>query len=340
MMKILKFPLILILYFVTNIAIFAKEVPSIDIQKPWRLERTNFYFENDAFFNTDNQYSFGFKLSNVYFVPKVEYQWLKIPFIHKSKEAHFVSMGISQQMYTPKDIESSKLIVDDRPYAGWLYLEFGLYQSTKAQLDSLTLQFGIIGENSGAEFVQRKVHELIGSQVPNGWNNQLNNELGVNLIYQHKWRFVPEPVFTIESNIVPFVEATLGNVKTQVSTGALMRFGLNPIEDFGSSSIDVGGENGIPIRTNCLCPQYKPWSFTLNFAFAAKAVAHNIFLDGNSFSESHSVEKENFIAYVSYGFSARYEHFAIDYVLTSYSRQYKTEEKNHEYGSILFSYLY
>jgi len=43
-----------------------------------------------------------------------------------------------------------------------------------------------------------------------------------------------------------------------------MRFGLSPIADFGSSSIDIGGENGIPIRTNCLCPVHEPWSFTFN----------------------------------------------------------------------------
>ena len=67
-----------------------------------------------------------------------------------------------------------------------------------------------------------------------------------------------------------------------------MRFGLSPIADFGSSSIDIGGENGIPIRTNCLCPVHEPWSFTFNLALAGKVVGRNIFLDGNSFSDSHS----------------------------------------------------
>ena len=118
---------------------------------------------------------------------------------------------------------------------------------------------------------------------------------------------IPKPIYGIESNFIPFLEASLGNVKIRATAGALMRFGLNPIEDFGSSSIDVGGENGIPICTNCLCPTYKPWSFTLNIALAGNVVMHDIFLDGNTFGESHSVEKE---------------------------------KDNHGYGSILFSWLY
>ena len=36
------------------------------------------------------------------------------------------SFSIGQNIYTPEDISNPELILDDRPYAGWLYLGFGL----------------------------------------------------------------------------------------------------------------------------------------------------------------------------------------------------------------------
>jgi len=136
------------------------------------------------------------------------------------------------------------------------------------------------------------------------------------------------------------IEGTLGNVKTQLSAGALLRFGWNPLKDFAPAPIDVGGESGIPIHAQSSCDLKSPWSFTFNIAFAGQAVAHNIFLDGNTFESTQHVEKENFISSAYYGFTLRYKHFAFNYVLARYSKQFKTEEKEHSYGSILISYIY
>ena len=71
-------------YFIFIVAVcfstltFAEELPAINIKhnsseaKEWRLERTNFYFENDIFLHTDSQYTNGVKLANVYFIPQVD----------------------------------------------------------------------------------------------------------------------------------------------------------------------------------------------------------------------------------------------------------------------------
>ena len=37
-----------------------------------------------------------------------------------------VSFSLGQNIYTPEDTASRQLIEEDRPYAGWLYLGFGL----------------------------------------------------------------------------------------------------------------------------------------------------------------------------------------------------------------------
>jgi len=316
----------------STLLLFADELPQIDKnQNPdvWRVERSNFYFENDIFLKTDTQYTAGWKFSNVYFVPSLHLDILKIPFLFDIKKTHFISVALAQQIYTPADLNISEVILHDRPYAGWFYIELGLHQSSKDELDSLSVQFGVVGKLSGGEAVQKGIHHILGNEAPKGWSNQLSNEVGVNLSYQHKWRFVPDDFFFMSSNIIPFLSGTLGNVRSEVAGGFLVRIGLNPIEDFGSSSIDIGGENGIPIRTNCLRSEYGRWSFTLNLSASGKAIAHDIFLDGNTFKESHSVEKENFVFYNSFGFSIRYEHYAFDYIVTSSTQHFSAKNSNY-----------
>lgn len=335
--------ILLLLSLLLSTYLSAAELKELDLSKkslPWRLERVNFYFENDFFSNADAKYTSGAKLSAVYFIPEADSVFEEIPFINDKSKAHFVSMGIAQQIFTPINTNESELVQNERPYAGWLYFEYGVHESTGSELDSLTIQVGVVGEYSGAEATQKAIHSLRKIDSPNGWDNQLNNELGINLNYQHKWRFVPKKVYGVESNFIPFVEGSLGNIRTELKVGTLMRFGWNPIEDFGSSSIDIGGENGIPIQNSCLCPRYEQWSFTFNVTLAGKAVARNIFLDGNTFSRSHSISKEAFVGYTSLGLSMRYKYYAFDYISTDFTKQFSVEQGDRKYGSLLFSYVY
>ena len=306
----------------------------------WVLQRSNFQYENDLVFNSDSEYTSGIKLENIYSIKNISSSWLKIPFYYDEKNYHFTSLGISQQIFTPKDTTSKNVVVNDRPYAGWLYLDFGLHESTEDELYSFSLQFGVVGPGSLAEQSQKEIHRIRHLYIPQGWDNQLKNELGINLIAQHKWLLKTDTIYGIDSNFIPFAEASLGNVKTYARVGMLMRFGINPGSDFGSSSIDVGGANGIPTVPGSLFTDGKDWSFSINLALAGTAVAHDIFLDGNTFKSSHSVEKEPFVGYAAYGFSARYKRIAMEYILTDTTKEFKLQAENHKYGSILISYIF
>jgi len=306
----------------------------------WRFERFNYYFENDIFSSTDSEYTDGSRLSVLLYRPEGGTERLSIPFTSDYNRAHFISFSITQEMYTPSDLTQSELIVDDRPYAGWLYLEMGLHQSSEHHLDSLSLQVGMVGPASGMEQLQRLVHEATGSDVAQGWDNQLKNELGVQLNYQHKWRYVPEALRGVESSIVPYLGGEMGNVAIKANAGVLLRFGWNIPEDFGSSTIDEGGENGIPVRTKCLVETPKPWSFNFYLSAGGTLVARDLFLDGNTFSSSHSVNKALLKGYSAFGISGRYENFNIDYIKTYHTKQYEHGTSSHSIGSIIISYLF
>ncbi len=303
----------------------------------WEMERVNYYFENDLFFNSDSAYTDGSRLSLLLYRPDPGVQ---IPLTDGSQKANFISFSLTQQIFTPDDLTRSDLIEDDRPYAGWLYFETGLYQSSETDLDALMIQLGIVGPASGMEELQRFVHRVFNSELPNGWENQLNNEIGLQLNYQHKWRFVPAPLWGVESSIVPYLGGELGNIAIKANGGLLYRVGWNVPEDFGSSAINGGSENGIPVRRRCLYTAMRPWSFHILLSGGGSLVARDIFLDGNTFSTSHSVEKNHVKGYGSMGFSGRYKNFNLDVINTYYTREFKEEKDGHTVGSIIFSYIY
>jgi len=307
--------------------------------KDWEIDRANFYFENDFVGGTDSEYTAGSRLSVLLNRPDGKNEWLNIPFTEKDTKTHYISFSLTQQIFTPKDLTAIEVIEDDIPYAGWIYLEMGLHQSSKNELDSLSFQVGIVGPSSKMEELQNWVHKITGSREAVGWENQLNSELGIQLNYEHKWRIVPHHNGSLESDIIPYLGLELGNVSIKANSGILYRIGWNIQKDFGSRAINGGGENGIPIDI-ISCPAPETWGVSLNLATGTSLVVRDIFLDGSTFSRSHSVEKEVLTAYGSVGLSGRYKSFLIEYFQTFHTPRFEGEKQNHSIGSLIISYLF
>ena len=99
------------------------------------------------------------------------------------------SITVGQNIYTPADITNTQLIKDDRPYAGWLYMGFGVVANQgSSRYDKIELDIGMIGPQSYAGYVQRTWHRLLDLEKPNGWENQLKNEPGIVLFYEQAQR--------------------------------------------------------------------------------------------------------------------------------------------------------
>ena len=69
-------------------------------------------------------------------------------------------------------------------------------------------------------------------------------------------------------------------------------------------------------------------------------VVQNIFLDGNTFVDSHSVEKEPLVGDISYGVAARYKVFELAYSYIYRSKEFKLQEEHNEFGAVSLSYLF
>jgi lipid A 3-O-deacylase len=291
--------------------------------------------ENDIFSGTDQHYTNGVRfafLSAENNIPNwVEQGANALPLISKEghKRWHF---SFGQSIFTPKDISSTNLLVDERPYAGWLYGTVGVISDTGKRLDNAQLTIGVVGPASGAEHTQRFVHNIVDSPDPKGWDNQLENELGVMLTLERKWRGIYEfSPFGWAVDVTPSIGASLGNVYTHAATGAVVRLGYDLPSDYGPPLI----RPSLP-GSDFFIPQ-KQFGWYLFAGIEGRAVAHNIFLDGNTFKDSHSVDKNPFVGGLQAGIAFNIEDTRIAYTHMIRTKEFQGQDDSDEFGAITVS---
>lgn len=97
-----------------------------------------------------------------------------------------LELEVGQQIYGPFATWARYTFIQDRPYTGYLYAGAALnwfYENETAL--KITAQVGTIGPASMAEKVQKSFHKAFDLKDPEGWEHQLNNEVGLNLEAQY-----------------------------------------------------------------------------------------------------------------------------------------------------------
>ncbi len=174
----------------------------------------SFYFENDYFLGTDRCFTGGWKLGwmskNLKNYKENPFlRWM--PFVNKPGFQHAFSIAIGQSIYTPDDISLDYLVLEDRPYAGILSLAFGIHSLSSRRVDTLEINLGMVGPHSYAEQMQKFIHRLTGSTRPEGWHNQLKDELALELFYERKWKLIqPQAGGRLGFDLIPHLGGGFG----------------------------------------------------------------------------------------------------------------------------------
>ncbi|MBI1732604.1 MAG: lipid A deacylase LpxR family protein [Gammaproteobacteria bacterium] len=319
------------------------------------------HFENDLFADTDRFYTNGIKLGFV----SPDLKWFQdleflrrdhlparlangfinlLPWSDDPERQRNVSLSVGQLMFTPRDIARADLIREDRPYAGWLYGSAAFHSKTYRRLDTFELQAGFTGPWSLAEHAQDLVHDLRGIDRARGWGNQIDTELGVALIYDRRLRVLPRRDFAGQWGVDAVVHggAAAGTVFTHASLGAEARFGWNLPTDFGTGIIRPAGQVDMPTDTRD--PRYQETGETLSaYVFAAVAgrwVLRDVFLDGNTFENSHDVDKEPLVGDVVLGASLIWRRFKLSYSHVLRSDEFEGQRGSQQFGSVSISFTY
>lgn len=243
--------------------------------------------------------------------------------------------SLGQQIYTPDNTASAYLDPNDRPYAGWLFAGMALTATSADEsrgertLERWEMNLGVIGPGSGAEDVQKEVHSALNGYDPKGWENQLDDELGVVLAYQKKWLYqVSQENSVVEVELAPNLGGALGNVHSYLEAGLTLRLGKGLQNDYGAVAMRPSG----PVNTRFKRSRNVSWY--VYTGFQARAVAQNIFLDGNTSGDSHSVDKETFVGDWNSGVVLTLDRYRLTVSHTRQSDQFKTQYNDSHFSAI------
>lgn len=320
---------------------------------PWTI---NVYFENDLFGETDQNYTNGIRLSWVspdtasYYDDPAFPTWVravnrKLRFFNGDGEnlEHNLVISLGHLIYTPSDISATGLLLDERPYAGYLYAGFAYHTRSQDQLDTVEINLGVVGPAAQGEEAQDLIHDLRGFDKFQGWDNQLENEPAVTLLYEHKRRLFRASLVEdsrVQHDFIGHGGISLGNVATYVNFGGEYRIGWDLPDDFGTSAVRSGGDNSAPGRGDLRRHARGAAIYGLHgfVSVDARLVAQDIFLDGNSFRSSHSVNKEKEVADISAGISFLTGRWKTSFAWVIRSREFTEQPHHHKYGSLSVSY--
>ena len=307
-----------------------------------RCETLSLRVENDLVAGTDRHFTHGMQascLSAADDIPELAREAASyIPWFDNAGANRF-GYALGQNIYTPANIQSRELIKSDRPYAGWLYGSMALiseYRDTGGskyidRLETIDIDIGVVGPASLGEPVQTEWHKLIGVATPKGWNNQLKNEPGIDLVYVRKWRFHNLlKLGPLDFDATPHVAGSLGNVETYAAAGGTLRVGGHLSDDYGPPRIR-------PALPGSAFFEGDNFAWYFFAGVEGRAVARDIFLDGNTFAHSHSVDKEPFVGDLQAGFALIYRNVRFAYTQIYRTKQFHGQTDPDRFGSFSLS---
>ncbi len=293
-------------------------------------------WENDIFYKTDRDYTNGAEIA--YTTPPNDNIDAIVGFaralpIFADKGDVRTSYSIGQDIFTPQHTALTVPLASERPYAGFAYLSLGLMQANPDRLDQLELQLGVVGPMALAKESQFWVHSIIADDKPKGWHYQLHNEPAVNLYYERSLKVIPrQSLLGVVLDVEPHVGAAAGTVYDYLNAGAMARLGFNLPDDFG------------PLRMQPALPgssYFEPEAGFSAYAFAGvdgRLMGRNIFLDGNTWRDSPSVDKDLFVGDLTMGAAVTFSHMRLAFTHVFRTREYKTQTSSDQFGAVSLSF--
>jgi len=263
--------------------------------------------DNDIIVNSDSGYTNGvyFSLFDVRYDDKKSKSGLltrPLAFLQSDNKHTINAYAFGQAMNTPTDITLANPPLDTLPYSGLLYVTNSFITFGDNRADRISTTLGIVGPASLAEPSQKTIHKLIGSDEPQGWDTQLDNELVFQFTRARLWR---KPIAD-HQDLLFMTGAELGTLQSGISSSAIYRFGQHLHSGYSTpllshnrlanpAAIDGGwyGYAGLETR------------YTFNQVIA----------DGNTFEDSRSVDYRKLTVGVTFGFAYSWSDYSLSIAL-------------------------
>lgn len=243
-------------------------------------------------------------------------------------------IAVGQKMFNPYSGYAPDPLRQDRPFAGYLYIEgaMNLFYSNESILKT-SAQIGTTGPNSLAEDGQKLLHDTFGFYDIEGWNYQIKNELAVNLAAQYTKLLTR----TADNNFDFSFEgyANLGTTFSGAGAGILFRAGnINQLFNSAYTNAVVGNN----AKTKAVVKR--------EFFFYAKpqlnVIAYDATIQGSLFNNNSPVtfDQKPVVFAQQLGIDYSSQRFTGDFGVIFKTKELKSSARAHQYGSISMAYRF
>lgn len=290
---------------------------------------------------TDQAYTAGFRIGSMSEQFRHSSWAQHLPFYKPNESAKFTSgLIVAQQIYTPDNSHVSEPIIDDRPYAAWLYVGMTSQWMTANSSELLEFDLGFVGPRAEGGFAQNSVHRLIGDELAQGWGNQIHNEPTVQSYYQtrlkHRDAFAQHD--RLHSDLISYYGAALGNVAVKAHAGVMIRVSGGELsEDFGPTRVtSEEGDTYIPFSLGA----FREHDLTFFVSARVTGIARNIFLDGNTFNASHHVTKIPIVATSEVGLTKQWPMWSLTWRYVTNTPDFAEKPELNSFAALSLAHFY
>lgn len=246
--------------------------------------------------------------------------------------------GIMQVLYTPWDISDSSYQPNDYSFAGGLYLIHSLYSynAEKKYGFQTEIHAGVMGPLSLAEESQKLIHQIIHYQAPEGWNNQLKNDLLLNV------NFTAEKEFFSSGKSLELIGGSKINAGTELNAAsvyAFLRVGIMKpyfegyISQYSSARADKKKKTGTKMQAYFFVRPTIQWVLTNALLEGGFFSGHSNDQDGKYFTYKSYRDLEHLVYSADFGAVLTRGHTAVSFSQSLSSMQLKNTYY-HNYGNI------
>ena len=301
--------------------------------------------ENDSlFFTSDKHYTQGLRgayLSDS--LPADDWRYKAFDLMPAvfpdaaASERRFDWIFLGQSIFTPTNLTLNPPDPHDRPYAAWLYTGGALLQENGNQLTGLELLVGVVGPAALGRQVQNDWHQfVVGIPGGQGWHGQLKNEPALAVSYDKHWRVCLADLDGVGVDVVPSAGVTAGNVFTYGAVGGMLRIGQDLDADYGPARIRPAPSGSDWFAAARMT---EPLGWYVFAGAEGRAVAQNIFLDGNTFASSAHVEKKPLVGDLTAGVALFWRNeLRLDIGLLTRTKEFYGQQGEDSYAGFRFSF--
>jgi hypothetical protein len=220
---------------------------------------------------------------------------------------------LAQKIFTPRRTDDDPIThPGSRANAAWLYVEDAARFLARSHATEVSVAVGVTGPPALGSFAQRFAHSFApGFNKPIDWSTQIGFEPGVIVRYAYTRRLGRDGI-----EILPRVAAEAGNITTAAEVGVRMRTGINLQHAWLAPSIARQIELAFVV------------------GMTGRAIARDIFLDGNSFDDRLQVGHEPLTAGAEWSATLRYSWAFVSYGTVVESRSYARGPVRHAWSSL------